>query len=123
MTKYNKCSNNNLFQHQMSICIHVSIDFSSFSQILTFDTEIADIRGQTLQAIKVISHAIRYLKDHLLKSMRTLTSITNDEILWVLTVPVVWENTSILFMRIAAQEVFLEHNTKEGKITLNKLAI
>lgn len=107
----------------MSICIHVSIDFSSFSHILTFDTEIADIRGQTLQAIKVISHAIRYLKDHLLKSMRTLTSITNDEILWVLTVPVVWENTSILFMRIAAQEVFLEHNTKEGKITLNKLAI
>lgn len=80
----------------MSICIHVSIDFSSFSQILTFDTEIADIRGQTLQAIKVIK---------------------------VLTVPVVWENTSILFMRIAAQEVFLEHNTKEGKITLNKLAI
>lgn len=98
-----------------------NIDFSSFSQILTFDTEIADIRGRKMQAIKVISHAIRYLKDHLLKSMRTC--ITDDEILWVLTVPVVWENTSILFMRIAAQEVFLEHNTKEGKITLNKLAI
>lgn len=98
-----------------------NIDFSSFSQILTFDTEIADIRGRKMQAIKVISHAIRYLKDHLLKSMRTC--ITDDEILWVLTVPVVLENTSILFMRIAAQEVFLEHNTKEGKITLNKLAI
>nr|XP_034310091.1 heat shock 70 kDa protein 12A-like isoform X2 [Crassostrea gigas] len=75
-----------------------------YDQILTFDTEIADIRGRKMQAIKVFIHAIRYLKDHLLKFMRTLTSITNDEILWVLTVPVVWENTSILFMRIAAQE-------------------
>lgn len=76
-----------------------------------------------MQAIKVFSHAIRYLKDHLLKSMRTFTSIRKDEILWVLTVPVVWDNTAILFMRIAAQEVYLAHNPKEGKITLNKLVI
>ncbi|XP_065928739.1 uncharacterized protein MCAP_0864-like [Magallana gigas] len=75
-----------------------------YDQILTFNTNIADIRGRKMQAIKVFSHAIRYLKDHLLKSMRTHTSITNDEILWVLTVPVVWDNTSILFMRMAAQE-------------------
>lgn len=75
-----------------------------------------------MQAIKVFSHAIRYLKDHLLKSKRTLTYMT-DKILWVLTVPVVWDNTSTLFMRIAAQEVYLAHNTIEGKITLNKLVI
>lgn len=107
----------------MSICIHVDIDLSSFLQILTFDTEIADIRGRKMQAIKVFIHAIRYLKDHLLKSMMTVTSIKNDDILVVLTVPVVWDNTSILFMRKAAQEVFLAHNTKESKITLNKLVI
>lgn len=107
----------------MSIYIYVGIDFFFFLQILTFNTNIADIRGRKMQAMKIFSHAIRYLKDHLLKSMRTITSITNDKILWVLTVPVVWDNTSILFMRIAAQEVYLANNTKEGKITLNKLVI
>lgn len=84
----------------MSICIHVSIDFSSFSQILKFDTEIADIRGRKMQAIKVFIHAIRYLKDHLLKSITTPTFLKNDDIFWVLTVPVVWNNTSHLFMQI-----------------------
>lgn len=91
----------------MSICIHVDIDFSSFLQILTFDTEIADIRGRKMQAIKVFSHAIRYLRDHLLKSVRTPIILRHDDILWVLTVPVVCDNTSKLFMRIAAQEVNL----------------
>lgn len=107
----------------MSICIHVGIDFSSFLQILTFNTKITDIKGRKMQAIKVFIHAIRYLKDHLLKSMRTLTFMTNDDFLWVLTVPVVWDNTSILFMRIAAQEVYLSHSTKEVKITFKKLVI
>lgn len=96
----------------MSICIHVSIDFSSFSQILKFDTEIADIRGRKMQAIKVFIHAIRYLKDHLLKSITTPTFLKNDDIFWVLTVPVVWNNTSHHFMQIAAQEVYLTHSTK-----------
>nr|XP_034311557.1 heat shock 70 kDa protein 12A [Crassostrea gigas] len=72
---------------------------------LTVDTTVADIRGREIQAVKVFAHAIRYLKDHLLDSQKPKGKIVkNDDILWVLTVPAIWDDTAKLFMRKAAQE-------------------
>lgn len=72
---------------------------------LTVDTTVADIRGREMQAVKVFAHAIRYLKDHLLDSLKPKGKIVkNDDILWVLTVPAIWDDTAKLFMRKAAQE-------------------
>eukprot|EP00105_Crassostrea_gigas_P026536 XP_011447532.1 PREDICTED: heat shock 70 kDa protein 12A isoform X1 [Crassostrea gigas] len=74
-------------------------------QKLTVNTTVADIRGRKLQAVKVFAHAIRYLKDHLLNSLKTKGKIVkNDDILWVLTVPAIWDDTAKVFMRKAAQE-------------------
>lgn len=74
---------------------------------MTIDTTISDIRGRNLKALTVFSHAIRYLKDHLLKSLKDKGSIVKErDILWVLTVPAIWDHTAKLFMRKAAEKVF-----------------
>ena len=76
---------------------------------MTVDTKISDIRGRELKALTVFSHAIRYLKDHLLRSVKERggSIVKQEEILWVLTVPAIWDDTAKLFMRKAAQEVYL----------------
>lgn len=79
----------------------------SFLQKLTVNTTVADIRGRQMQAVKVFAHAIRYLKDHLLNSLKTKGKIIkNDDILWVLTVPAIWDDPAKAFMRKAAEEVY-----------------
>ena len=70
--------------------------------------KISDIRGRELKAMTVFSHAIRYLKDHLLNSLENRGSIIKKgDILWVLTVPAIWDHTAKLFMRKAAERVIL----------------
>ena len=70
--------------------------------------KISDIRGRELKAMTVFSHAIRYLKDHLLNSLENRGSIIRKgDILWVLTVPAIWDHTAKLFMRKAAERVIL----------------
>ena len=61
-----------------------------------------------MKALTVFSHAIKYLKDHLLESLENRGSIVEkEEILWVLTVPAIWDHTAKLFMRKAAEKVLL----------------
>ena len=70
--------------------------------------KISDIRGRELKAMTVFSHAISYLKDHLLNSLENRGSIIKKgDILWVLTVPAIWDHTAKLFMRKAAERVIL----------------
>ncbi|XP_061183230.1 heat shock 70 kDa protein 12B-like [Saccostrea echinata] len=72
---------------------------------LTIDTKVPDIRGRELPAVKVFSHAIRFLKDHLIDSLKNRGSIVKKEdIAWVLTVPAIWDDPAKFFMRKAAQE-------------------
>ena len=69
---------------------------------------ISDIRGRELDAMTVFSHAIRYLKDHLLRSVEHRGGLVQKqkEIQWVLTVPAMWDDTAKHFMRQAAQKVY-----------------
>jgi hypothetical protein len=73
---------------------------------LTIDTKVQDIRGRELPAVKVFSHAIKYLKDHLEGSLERKGSLVQkEEIAWVLTVPAIWDDPAKFFMRKAAQDV------------------
>ncbi|XP_048728151.2 heat shock 70 kDa protein 12B-like isoform X2 [Ostrea edulis] len=72
---------------------------------LTIDAKVQDIRGRELPAVKVFSHAIKFLKNHLEDSLKSRGSIVKKEdIDWVLTVPAIWDDPAKFFMRKAAQE-------------------
>lgn len=60
-----------------------------------------------MKAIEVFSSAIGYLKDHLLMDCKKqMTCIKDSDILWVLTVPAIWNDKSKQFMREAAEQVY-----------------
>lgn len=61
--------------------------------------------GKQMKAIKVFSHAIRYLKDHMLKTLEQRgAGLKDKDINWVLTVPAIWDDPAKQFMREAAEE-------------------
>ncbi|KAJ8297866.1 hypothetical protein KUTeg_024397 [Tegillarca granosa] len=63
-----------------------------------------DITGtKSMKAIDVFSHCIRYLKDEMFKIISDrVTSIDPSDIMYVLTVPAIWDDSSKQFMRQAA---------------------
>ena len=67
---------------------------------------IEDDKGKKMEAMKVFSAAIGYLKEHLHSTCkRQLTDIKDSDITWVLTVPAIWTDPSKQFMREAAEKV------------------
>ncbi|CAG2215187.1 unnamed protein product [Mytilus edulis] len=58
-----------------------------------------------MQAIKVFSLAIEYLKNHLLEKIqqRLKNALQDDDLYFVLTVPAIWDDPSKQFMREAAE--------------------
>lgn len=61
-----------------------------------------------MEAIKVFSSAIGYLKDQMLiNCRRQLTGIEESDIMWVLTVPAIWDDKSKQLMTETAEEVYL----------------
>lgn len=66
-----------------------------------------DIKGNSMPAVDVFSVSIRALKSHVMKRLRNQgSSITDNDIKWVLTVPAIWTDKAKLFMRKAAEKVF-----------------
>ena len=64
--------------------------------------------GETVRAITVFAHCIKFLKDEAIRFIRQETGDENcnvNDIQWVLTVPVMWAARSKQFMREAAYEV------------------
>ncbi|XP_052674336.1 heat shock 70 kDa protein 12A-like [Crassostrea angulata] len=73
---------------------------------LTRKTLLEDDKGKRMEAMKVFSSAIGYLKDHMLTTCKKqLTDIEQSDIMWVLTVPAIWTDSSKQFMREAAEKV------------------
>lgn len=59
-----------------------------------------------MKALKVFSSAIGYLKDRLLlHCTNQITGIKEADIMWVLTVPAIWNDKARQFMREAAEMV------------------
>ncbi|KAK3588038.1 hypothetical protein CHS0354_012084 [Potamilus streckersoni] len=62
-------------------------------------------------AMKVFSEAIKYLKNHLLKSLREkIPAIKDTDIHWVITVPAIWDDGAKQFMRKAGNEAGIPDN-------------
>lgn len=77
-----------------------------FVQGLTRETLLEDDKGKTMEAMKVFSSAVGYLRDHLLTTCKgQLSGIQHSDIKWVLTVPAIWTDSSKQFMREAAEKV------------------
>ncbi|XP_078325401.1 heat shock 70 kDa protein 12A-like [Crassostrea virginica] len=73
---------------------------------LTRESLLEDDKGKKMEAMKVCSAAIGYLKNHLLSTCKKqLTDIEDSDIKWVLTVPAIWTDPSKQFMREAAEKV------------------
>jgi hypothetical protein len=51
-----------------------------------------------MNAMKVFSASIKYLKDHFVGKIESLKLVEND-IHWVLTVPAIWKDNAKQFMR------------------------
>ncbi|XP_076106868.1 heat shock 70 kDa protein 12B-like isoform X2 [Mytilus galloprovincialis] len=73
---------------------------------LSKDLMIEDISGKSLLALDVFSLSIKALKDHFIERVNKLVkNIQIDDILWVLTVPAIWDDNAKLFMRTSAEQV------------------
>lgn len=75
---------------------------------MTRETLLEDDKAKTMEAMTVFSSAIGYLKDHMLTTCKKqLTNIEQSSIMWVLTVPAIWTDSSKQFMREAAEKVYI----------------
>ena len=77
------------------------------SQELHTDILLEEIRGKQQPAVHVFAMSLRYMKEHLLRAMKTNLEFDPDPltIRWVLTVPAIWDENSKQFMREAAHRV------------------
>jgi molecular chaperone DnaK (HSP70) len=66
-----------------------------------------DGNGHKMNAMKVFSESIKYLKDHFEEKIESVKHVVETDIHWVLTVPAIWKDNAKQFMREAAQQVFV----------------
>jgi len=78
--------------------------------------------GKSLPLITVFAHALRYLRDHGLQRLKSVTgnAINMEDIRWVITLPAIWSEKSKHVMRLAAAEAgFLDGSAnKQQKFML-----
>lgn len=73
-------------------------------------TTIKDINGVEMSAKTIFTMAIRYLKGHLLETVRKrVDTFTDDLVRWVVTVPAIWDEGAKQFMEEAAVDVSPVH--------------
>ncbi|KAL4239421.1 Heat shock 70 kDa protein 12A [Mactra antiquata] len=78
---------------------------------LTSATTIEDIAGKKMPALTVFTHAVRYLKDHLLNTLDTkVTDVSIEDIQFVITVPAIWDEKAKQFMRLAATSAGIKND-------------
>jgi len=65
--------------------------------------------GERFSGVDAISMTLRFFRDHALEqiSSQSETRILNDDVLWVVTVPAIWNASAKQLMRVAAYKVYL----------------
>ncbi|KAH3839750.1 heat shock 70 kDa protein 12B-like [Dreissena polymorpha] len=68
------------------------------------DILLEEVRGKQQMAVHVFAMSLRYMREHLLRAMKTNLDLDPDpsDVRWVLTVPAIWDENSKQFMREAA---------------------
>lgn len=73
---------------------------------LTNSTKIKDIMGREVPALKVFQLSIKYLKDHFMRHItKSNPLLESADVMWMLTVPAIWDDKAKQFMRLAAEQV------------------
>ena len=94
-----KCTH--MYNYNSPTCstYHFPFQISKISRKL----QLSDENGNKMDALTVFSESIKYLKDHMVKSVTESTSMVQEgDINWVLTVPAIWGDQAKQFMREAA---------------------
>ena len=79
-----------------------------FHQNMPRDIALKATNGTTLPALLVFSKVIWYLRNDFLETAKSRIcegGLKDAEVLWVLTVPAIWNDVSKQFMREAANKV------------------
>ena len=78
-------------------------------QSLNASTTVTDVSGKVkISAKKIITMGVKYLKGEIMKSINTGQQqrvIDENDVLFVMTVPALWDDRAKLLMREAAVEV------------------
>ncbi|XP_015257621.1 PREDICTED: heat shock 70 kDa protein 12A-like [Cyprinodon variegatus] len=85
------------------------------------DLKIKDASGKPLEALKVFSESLRFLKDDALKTISSNTGgwkFTPSDFTWVLTVPAIWDESAKQFMREAAEQAGIVTEGWEEKLLI-----
>ncbi|XP_052819947.1 heat shock 70 kDa protein 12B-like [Mya arenaria] len=78
---------------------------------LTKDVTVEDFCGEQMTAFPLFVMSIKYLKEHLLKAVTTQKiGLEETDILFVLTVPAIWDDNAKRFMRDASIEAGVDPN-------------
>ncbi|XP_022325854.2 heat shock 70 kDa protein 12A-like [Crassostrea virginica] len=81
---------------------------------LNKDMLIADDQNQSVEALTVFAHSIRFIKNDLQKQLtKTGYDIDDVEIQWVITIPAIWNPRSKQFMRVAAHKAGIKDEQLE----------
>ena len=69
--------------------------------------QIEAANGQRFPAFTAVSMTLKFFKDHALRELSNQcgTTIDNDDVRWIITVPAIWNEQAKKFMRLAAYEV------------------
>lgn len=88
-----------LYFEKFKMTLHHNADLNK-------ETTIKASNGKTHPALSVFSHALTFFKDHALQELsdQSSTTILNEDIRWVITVPAIWKAPAKQFMRQAAYQ-------------------
>eukprot|EP00058_Branchiostoma_floridae_P006841 XP_002592329.1 hypothetical protein BRAFLDRAFT_240123 [Branchiostoma floridae] len=79
------------------------------------------LNGKRLPATDVFSHALRYLKQHMMKEIAKVSQtihIGDEDIRWVITVPAIWNDAAKQFMREAAYNANIVSKTNPQHLVI-----
>lgn len=87
--------------HQFKMLLHNN------NQRIQRSTKITDYTGKSMEAIKVFSLVIKFLKEQLINKikdrLKNKNDVNVDDLYFVLTVPAIWDDPAKQFMREAAE--------------------
>lgn len=88
--------------------LSLSLSLSLACKMLRNDTVLVDDEGHAMQAKDIFGHSIGYMKSRLLDDLKARGNMIRDEnILWVVTIPAIWNDGAKQFMREAAIMVII----------------
>lgn len=81
-------------------------------------TKIEAANGKRFSGLKAISMTLRFFRDHALQqlSQESATQIHNEDVLWIVTVPAIWNASAKQFMRMAAYQAELASSAKPDQL-------